>query len=777
MLQARTPKQIRQLLILSLIIYLFSSHAMGQDTKRIINLESDKINRSLLYPDRVKKNDTWTPEFSYSLSDSLNPSQPITYLQGICWTGSEYWIGIWGGSFQGSIFRVDAQGRRIGGFSIIGVTGITGLTRAGDNVYAVNESDKIYVIHKDTRQRLSTITINGNARPTFLTYSPEIDNGNGGFFAGNFELKSPLYEISMQGELLKIVPPEVHRQRVMTGAAYDTLSTGGPYLWVFNQEEPGNPSEAVITQLDASTGQYTGIYKDVTEDYGDQFSAGGGLFIAESVVNGKLILGGVLQSSPSDFLIGYDLNFQVPRVDASLNNVIINEGLTQVPGQHRPEFSFSGNLTNRGIDTLNQLQIKLEIKKENESTVLFSDQVDLDKLAYLSEASFELGPWDGTESGKFLIETQVLTGQQQDESQVNNTFVQELVIGDSIMALDDGRDAGVLGLGFGAENKTYFGQVFPAKEELFDYLTSITFKLRNPKEGDQIQASVFDIDPETERPIGVPVASTITYQITKMDEDSGVVLTLPLADGPYPIFPGKFFVAVKEGERPLSLVYSDNIYRVGERLVRTDTVIAGTPFDGDWVEIEEIYADPVKPALMIRPNFGPCVPTYMTGSISVTGDRGSGDGTATVEVEGAGGLYSYQWNDPASQTNPTATGLEKDQEYSVTITDTTGCTLTLISDPIPNLVSIDDLPGAGIVSLKIHPNPAYEDLVVHFELDRPDQLEVNLINLKGQYLFTDEKTGAFQYQRRIYIKDYAKGVYILEVKTSRGSFRERIMLR
>ena len=81
------------------------------------------------------------------------------------------------------------------------------------------------------------------------------------------------------------------------------------------------------------------------------------------------------------------------------------------------------------------------------------------------------------------------------------------------------------------------------------------------------------------------------------------------------------------------------------------------------------------------------------------------------------------------------------------------------------------------MSLKIHPNPAYEDLIVNFELDRPDQLEVNLIDLKGQYLFRDNKAGAFQYQRRIYIKDYAKGIYILEVKTSRGSFRERIMLR
>ncbi|MEM6801366.1 MAG: T9SS type A sorting domain-containing protein [Bacteroidota bacterium] len=767
--------QIRPLLILLCLV--FSNRLSAQENKRISSEVEDSRKTESLYLSSLEKQEIWSPSFTYSISDSLHVNQPITYLQGICWTGSEYWLGVWGGSYQGSIYRVDEDGALIGSFSVIGITGITGMTVVGDKVYAVNESNKIYEIDKNTRRRLSTLTIEGNALPTFITYSPELDNGNGGFFAGNFELFSPLYEISMSGELLKIIPPETHQQRLMAGAVYDTVSAGGPYLWVFNQEEPGNPSEAVITQIDANTGKYTGIYKDVTEDYGDSFSAAGGLFISPDLEENSLIIGGILQASPSDFLFGYELDFQIPRVDASLNNVIVNEGLIQVPQQHRPDFSFTGILSNRGIDTLEEIVVSLQIKREEDERIVFSDKDTLYNLAYLKEAEFGLGPWEGSEVGDFVLETEIQTGQQVDESLVNNVFLQELSIGDSIMALDDGRDAGVLGLGFGAENKTYFGQVFPAKEEFFDYLTSITFKLRNPKEGDQIQASVFDMDPETDRPIGVPVASTIAYEISRQDQDSGVVLTLPLADGPYPIFPGKFFVAVKEGERPLSLVYSDNIYREGERFVRTDTVLAGTPFNGDWVEIEEIYANPVKPALMIRPNFGNCVPVYMTGSIELTGDRGNGDGTASVSVEGAGGSYSYLWNDPAGQTTATAMGLEKDQRYTVTVTDTTGCVLILESEPIPNLVSIDDLPGIGIVSLKVHPNPAYEDLVIKMELDRLEEIELTLMDIKGQMLFKDKGKKSISYQRRIYIEDYPKGIYVLEIRSSRGNFRQRLVFR
>ncbi|MFM1876575.1 MAG: hypothetical protein RL266_2312 [Bacteroidota bacterium] len=51
---------------------------------------------------------------------------------------------------------------------------------------------------------------------------------------------------------------------------------------------------------------------------------------------------------------------------------------------------------------------------------------------------------------------------------------------------------------------------------------------------------------------------------------------------------------------------------------------------------------------------------------------GDCNGTATVTATGGTSPYSYQWNDPNSQTTPTATGLCAGT-YSVTVTDANGC--------------------------------------------------------------------------------------------------------
>jgi len=61
---------------------------------------------------------------------------------------------------------------------------------------------------------------------------------------------------------------------------------------------------------------------------------------------------------------------------------------------------------------------------------------------------------------------------------------------------------------------------------------------------------------------------------------------------------------------------------------------------------------------------------------SVTGTNvkcfAGNDGTAIVSVTGGAVPYSYLWNDPLSQSTPTATGL-KTGIYSVTVTDANGC--------------------------------------------------------------------------------------------------------
>jgi len=70
-------------------------------------------------------------------------------------------------------------------------------------------------------------------------------------------------------------------------------------------------------------------------------------------------------------------------------------------------------------------------------------------------------------------------------------------------------------------------------------------------------------------------------------------------------------------------------------------------------------------------------PTLITGisSGSTETSAGANDGTASVTASGGTGSFTYLWDDPSAQTTPTATGLSPDT-YSVTVTDTNGCTFT-----------------------------------------------------------------------------------------------------
>ncbi|MFH1320460.1 MAG: M4 family metallopeptidase [Bacteroidota bacterium] len=66
------------------------------------------------------------------------------------------------------------------------------------------------------------------------------------------------------------------------------------------------------------------------------------------------------------------------------------------------------------------------------------------------------------------------------------------------------------------------------------------------------------------------------------------------------------------------------------------------------------------------------VPSVSISSSSDVSCNGGSDGEATVFATGGSPPYIYQWNDPGSQTTPTATGLGADT-YTISVTDTTGC--------------------------------------------------------------------------------------------------------
>ena len=68
-------------------------------------------------------------------------------------------------------------------------------------------------------------------------------------------------------------------------------------------------------------------------------------------------------------------------------------------------------------------------------------------------------------------------------------------------------------------------------------------------------------------------------------------------------------------------------------------------------------------------------PDFSIATSTLNANCGNSDGSATVNVVTGTAPFSYLWNDPASQTTATATNLSSGN-YSVTVTDSAGCTLT-----------------------------------------------------------------------------------------------------
>ncbi len=91
-------------------------------------------------------------------------------------------------------------------------------------------------------------------------------------------------------------------------------------------------------------------------------------------------------------------------------------------------------------------------------------------------------------------------------------------------------------------------------------------------------------------------------------------------------------------------------------------------------------------------------PTVISATTAVTSNyngediscAGACDGQVQVMASGGTGAYSYQWNDPGTQTNDVATGLCAGN-YDVDVTDANGCSQTFsvsVTEPAPLAINI-----------------------------------------------------------------------------------------
>lgn len=693
----------------------------------------------------------WDLQFAYSASDTSGYfSQAGAY-----WTGTEFWTSKWNSD---TLSRLSATGQLIEIFTIAGVSGTRSITGDGTNIYLGLATDQIAIVDPTTKTLTGAISITGNAAgigSRVCTYDPTLDGGNGGFFIANFT--SDIGVVSMTGTTLAVIDQATHGRIGMYGGAYDGISTGGPYLWVF--EQSGNPTDAIISQLALPSGTWTGVSFDVDTDLGIPGSLAGGLFIASGIVTGQNTIGGMAQGDPNA-LFGYELDFVPIQIDAQLSVSNMVPGLSIVPKNQIPAYSFAGEVSNFGQSGITSGTVDVEIEDLEDNSIVFTQSASLGLVPSLGTVPYNVGPYSPVDTGAYFVTVTAGTGAQTDENLTNNEDFFGIFVSDSTLARDQGPAISNFGVGAGANQNAVLAHSLTIQQT--DYLTSVTMVFGAPPVGQQVFATIYAANPAG-GPQANPIASTEVYTFTQDDADNGVVITLAMAGQPQPLPPGDFYIGVNELAENVGLVVTGGIVTDGALWFRADNIGGGV-----WNQATNAVV------LAVRGNFGPCHSALTATVVVDDDDAGNGDASLSIQAGGGSGSgYTYQWDDPALSTGTEITNVAGGRIYNVTVTDSEGCTKTFSSDLV-NIWATSVEEELGITAFKAYPNPARNEVFAEIEMDRAQTVTVAMYDQRGRIVFSKEIKNALNVVESVNVSDYPAGIYSLQLTTNEGSVSRKI---
>ncbi len=321
-------KKLFLFLLVSFFLYSFSSFSQENQSSADI---SPSLTAAPVNPNATEA--IWDVLFNHNLQTLSNGSLGKA---GVCFipTVNQIWVSYWNTAVSNYILSFTPAGTLIDSFLVSGVVGIRAFTFDGQFVYAGLNTTTIQKINPVTRAAVGTITAPQTVR--YLTYDPTANSGAGGLWLGNFTTNLQL--ISMTGTVLQTWPYAQLGNTSIYGAAFDNVSIGGPFLWLWGQGA-GTGTPQMISQLNPATGLPTGVQHDALLDVGlgNSGAIAGGLFLSKDIISGKIALMGVLQGVP-DRLFAYEIGTTDAGVLAPFNLTSPAAGatITSIPASTTP---------------------------------------------------------------------------------------------------------------------------------------------------------------------------------------------------------------------------------------------------------------------------------------------------------------------------------------------------------------------------------------------------------------------------------------------------------
>ncbi|MDP4267202.1 MAG: hypothetical protein Q8880_07195, partial [Bacteroidota bacterium] len=287
----------------------------------------------LLFGKVYSQIDMWKIQFSYNLSEGKKGQAGIE-------TDGKF---LYTSKFSTDTFcKYDLKGSFKEFFTIDSVSLIRDLAFDGKYFYGGNIDTVIYQMDFDAKKLINKIYCH-NLKVRHIAY----DSVRDAFWVGNSS--SDIYLVTRNGAIIDTISQKVHGLRSIYGSAYDYITAGGPYLWLFDQS--GKGANLVAIRLKNGIKENTGIIHDVIGDISYKMTnpLAGGLFIAKNIVDNTTTIGGLIQTQP-DIAFGYDLATLLYKSDIGIQKVInpSNEYSCQLTSNEK----ISIRVTNSGLDTI-----------------------------------------------------------------------------------------------------------------------------------------------------------------------------------------------------------------------------------------------------------------------------------------------------------------------------------------------------------------------------------------------------------------------------------------
>ena len=146
------------------------------------------------------------------------------------------------------------------------------------------------------------------------------------------------------------------------------------------------------------------------------------------------------------------------------------------------------------------------------------------------------------------------------------------------------------------------------------------------------------------------------------------------------------------------------------------------------------------------------------------------DASASVTPTAGLAPYTYMWDN--GQTTAIATGLDGNMTYTVVVTDANGCTdSTSVTTMFTSTNLIETM-----TAFDVFPNPTNTTANVVLAFEEALDVNVELVNVLGQVIFTDRQDGATNVNLSYDVSNLSAGVYMVRIMANGQKTSRRLVI-